>query len=103
MYDNSVRLIGFLGKDAEVKTTNHFFPPPAYGRCSQTCEAAIWNRRNADGCVRRVVLTPTRIDLPPCKAAWFAKSEGPSRLSDGREGPGTLQESGWRWISSAHL
>src|SRR5271165_4761515 len=26
-----------------------FLPSPAYGRCSQTCEVAIWNRRNANG------------------------------------------------------
>src|SRR5882762_2119832 len=82
---------------------DHFFPPPAHGRCSQTCEAGIWNRRNADGCELRVALPATRTGLPPCKAAWFAKSERPPRFSDGREGPGTLPESGCRWIGCAHL
>src|SRR5258708_24903644 len=51
-----------------------FFPAPAYGRCSETCEAAIWNGRIVDGRMLRVALPATRTDLPPCKAAWLAKS-----------------------------
>ena len=73
---------------------NHFLPAPPYGRRSQTCEATIWNRTDADGSVLCIALPATRTDVPPCKAAWFAKPERPPRLSDGREGPDTLQEGG---------
>ena len=80
-----------------------FLPPPAYGRCSQTCEATIWNRRNANGGWLCVALPVTRTGVPPCQAAWVTKPEGPPRLSDGREGPDALQEGRRRWTGETHL
>jgi ParB family transcriptional regulator, chromosome partitioning protein len=68
---------------AEKKAANrkgqadYFLSAPPYGRCSQTCEATLWNGRIADGSVLHVALPATRTGVPPGEAAWFAKSESP--------------------------
>ena len=80
-----------------------FLSSQAYGRGSQTCEAAIWNRRNANGGWLCFALPFTRTCVPPCQAAWVAKLERPPRLSDGREGPDALQEGGRRGTGETHL
>lgn len=49
MFDNSVRLIGFVGKDAEVKTTKtqHEFT------VLSLATTASWRDKNGDGYIRR--------------------------------------------------
>ena len=49
MYDNSVRLIGFVGKDAELKTTK---TQREYTVLS-VATTASWKDKNGDGYIRR--------------------------------------------------
>ena len=49
MFDNSVRLVGFVGKDAEVKTTK---TQREYTVLS-VATTASWKDKNGDGYIRR--------------------------------------------------
>ena len=49
MFDNSVRLVGFVGKDAEVKTTK----TQREFTVLSLATTASWKDKNGDGYIRR--------------------------------------------------